>query len=220
MNNNNQEVNNETAEAEELKNYLKNIYYDQRSPAGFSAPKVIYDFIKAQGERVVTMKQIVNFLRSEEVYTTHFPFKRPKYNTPTIAPRIRFQYDIDSGYLASKSKRGNKYFVLAIDVFTRKIMARAVKDLKRKSVVPALRAIIEGLGIVENIRSDRGSEYFNGAVKKLFDSYNIKHYAANPPHKASYAERAMRTIKNGLYKNMQAKGVSNWSQNLLNDTVQ
>ena len=94
----------ETQEAIELNQYLKTIYYDQRGEAGFSSPKVIYDYIRSRGERNVSMKQIVEYLKGEEVYTTHFPYKRAKYNTPVISPRIGYLFDVDSGYLPSASK--------------------------------------------------------------------------------------------------------------------
>lgn len=202
-----------------MKEYLKDIYYNPRISAGFSGPKKIYDYIKAQGVMRVTLSQIVKFLKSEQVYTTHFPFKKSKFNTPVVTPRPRYQYDIDSGYLPSKNKRANKYFILAIDTFTRKISARSVKDLKANSAVTALREIFRDLGLSERIRSDKGKEYLNKQVKNFLKSQNVKHYIGLNPNKANYAERAMRTIKSGLYKTMQRQGRPNWTQNMLDDTV-
>lgn len=203
----------------ELKNYLTNIYYNDQNPAAYSNPKVIYDYIKAQGRRDISLKQIINFLKTEEVYTTHFPFRRSKFVTPVISPRPRYQFDVDSAYLASKNKRGNKYFILAIDLFTRKIAARAVKDLKAVSSVEALTAIFRDIDVPERLRSDKGSEYINHKVKRLLKSKNVKHFVSLPPHKSNYAERAIRTIKNDLYKSMQRRGLANWNQNMLDNTV-
>jgi len=203
----------------ELKNYLKNIYYNDQNPAAYSSPKVIYDYIKSQGRRDISLKQIINFLKSEELYTTHFPFRRSKFVTPVISPSPRYQFDVDSAYLPSKNKRGNKYFILAIDVFTRKIAARAVKNLKAVSSVGALRAIFRELNDPQRLRSDKGVEYLNHQVKRLLKSKNIKHFLSLPPNKSNYAERAIRTIKNDLYKTMQHRGLPNWNQNMLDNTV-
>merc|ERR1712131_459976 len=53
-----------------------------------------------------------------------------------------------------------------------------------------------------NIVTDRGLEFYNKDVRKIFDSYGINHYSTptKTKWKASVAERVIRTIKSRLFK--------------------
>ena len=201
--------------------YLKHTYYDVRSEAAFSSPKSLLRRARLDGHEDINMADVLTFLRSQEVYTTHFPYRRPKFNTPVVSPRPHYMYDVDSGFLSSARKRGGgRYFVLAIDTFSRKLAAEMVSNLRAEQTVRALEVIFQRLGSPPvKLRSDRGSEYKNKRVHDMLLRKGVDHVFANPPHKANYAERVIRTLKGDLYKAMQSSGKDSWSNLMLQEAV-
>ena len=205
---------------EEIDTYLREIYYNPRHEASFTYPNALYEWVKGHGRYKLSRAQIKDWLRWQEVYTTHIAKQKPKVHSPVIVPFIRYQYDVDSGWMFSSSKKSKRNFVLAIDVFSRVVGARGVSNLKAKTVTTALHELIDEMGTPEKIRTDQGGEYLNKETDNLFKQFGIEHFIAYPPNKANYAERAIRTIKNLLYKQMQAKGKNNWTEEMLQDTVE
>ena len=83
-------------------------------------------------------------------------------------------------------------------------MQERAKITKDKILKTAIKIFSE-LGTPERIRTDQGGEYLNKSVKELTTRMGITHFIAYPPNKANYAERAIKTIKKLLYKQMQSK---------------
>ena len=206
-------------ERAKIDEYLKSIYYDPQNEASFSSPDSLFKYVKKHKKFSLTRAQINEWLKWQDVYTTHVAKRKPKHTSPVVVPYLRYQYDIDSGVLPSSHKKGLKYFILAIDVFSRKIAARGVRDLKARSARNALHEIFTELDTPEHIRTDQGGEYVNQAVKALTDEMGVKHFIAYPPNKANYAERGIKTIKKLLFKQMESKGKKNWDEQMLQDTV-
>lgn len=205
---------------EEIDTYLKEIYYNPQHEASFSNPQSLYEYVKSHGRFKLSRDQIKSWLRWQDVYTTHVSKQKGKVHSPVIVPYIRYQYDIDSGWMTSLSLKSKKNFILAVDVFSRRVAARGVVNLKAKTVSEALHEILDEMGTPEKIRTDQGGEYVNKESEKLFKSKGIEHFIAYPPNKANYAERAIRTIKNLLYKQMESKGKNNWTEEMLQDTIE
>ena len=63
-----------------------------------------------------------------------------------------------------------------------------------------------------NLVTDRGLEFYNKEVRKIFDTYGINHYSTptKTKWKASIAERVIRTMKSRLFKYFKAKKTTNW----------
>ena len=213
------DLNKKSRERKEIDEYLKSIYYDPQHEASFSSPEALYSFVKRDKQYKMTRGQIKDWLQWQDVYTSHISKRKTKYNSPVVVPYLRYQYDVDSGVLPTSYKNGMKYFVLVIDVFSRKVGARGVRNLKANTVKNALHEIFEELGLPERVRTDQGGEYINKEVEKMMEEMGITHFIAYPPNKANYAERAIRTVKNLLFKQMQSKGTKQWTQEMLQDTV-
>ena len=203
----------------EIDAYLKDIYYNPRHEASFTRPDQLFNFVKREGKYKLTRAEVADWLKWQRVYTTHLEGKKAKHNSPVVVPYLNYQYDIDSAVLPSTHKKALKYFILAIDIFSRKVAAKGVKDLKAPTSQSALKEIFSKLGTPERIRTDQGGEYVNKAVKNLTEKMGIIHFIAYPPNKANYAERAIKTIKKLLYKQMQTKGKNLWTEQMLQDTV-
>lgn len=203
----------------EIDDYLKSIYYDPQHEASFSSPEALFKYVKSHKRYNLSRAEIKDWLQWQEVYTTHIAKRKPKHTSPVVVPYLQYQYDIDSGVLPSSHKNALKYFILAIDVFSRKIAARGVRDLKANSSRKALHEIFVELGTPEKIRTDQGGEYVNKSVKALLDEMGVHHFIAYPPNKANYAERAIKSVKKLLFKQMESKGKRKWDEQMLQDTV-
>jgi len=203
---------------EQVDKYLKNIFFDSKHPAGFSSFSTLYQFVKREKGGQINREQIKKWLERQEVYTTNVTKKKRKHwNHRVVAPRGQYLYDVDSAVF----KRGgrNKYFILAVDVFTKKLDAVAVPNLKGITTSKALAQIFERIGQPVHIRSDLGREYVAREVQTMLKERGVKHYFAYPVPKASLAERHIRTIKRDLQRRVQGKGVKDWST-VLPDAVE
>lgn len=191
-----------------ITNYLNSIYYSPKHVAGFSSLGVMYNYIKHHGKFNISKSDVEEYLRKQELYTTHISKHKPKFWNKIVVPFERYMYDFDSGYLKSGDKTG--FFVVGIDAFSRKMEARGVKDLKATTVSKAVEDIINTMGVPMKIRFDKGKEYANSIVNNMLAKKKIDVLYAYPPRKSQLAERVIRTIKSSLYKRMQHKGSKKW----------
>ena len=199
---------------QDKKDYLSTIYFDENHIAGFSRLKTLYDFVKQDGQYAFTKKELKNWLENQEIYSTHTELRRAKHFSPVVAPYNRYMYDIDSTFLKGYGRYKN--FIIAVDPFSKKIGACAVINLKSDNVKKALEDIFDEMGDPEMIRCDRGKEHVNASIATMLKNRRIKHFYANPPNKANYAERGIRTIRNYLFRAMQYKGRKDWEKILAN----
>lgn len=196
--------------SKEIRTYLSKIYYDPSNSASFSSPQRLYDYVRDEGKFEITLKEIQNYLNGEEVYTTHVEPKKAKHFYGMQVPYSKYLVQLDSFYFDFEGEP-KKRFILGVDVFSRKAAARAVENLKSETVNRAVREIIAELQ-PQRLMFDKGREYNNSLVLSTLRDNNIKYIVANQPYKASNVERLGRSIKNLLYKALQSRGISKWSE--------
>ena len=206
----------------EAKDYLKSVYYDHKHPASYSGVDRLYSFVKQDGKFDLSKKDVERFLQSSEIYSTHVQKNQAKHWYSVVSPYPGYMVDVDSMYfdLNDGNKRHKTKVIVAVDVFSRKAAARAVKDLKGPTVKKALGAILDELGPgVERIRVDRGTEYANKIVIKELKRRNVHYFYSYLKYKSNYAEIMIKYLKNRLYKAAQYKGETNWEK-LLQGVIQ
>lgn len=99
---------------------------------------------------------------------------------------------------ATEMENGYKYFIIVIDLFTRYLWVRPLKDAKSETVTKAFEDIFISAGTHPMfIQTDRGSEY-KGSTKKLFEELGLTHYFSNNSTKQPHSERVARTLKNRI----------------------
>jgi len=81
-------------------------------------------------------------------------------------------------------------------------------------VKKALENIFSSDRIPEKIRSDKGTEFVNKTVQKLFKSHNILHFVTENEVKANYAERGIQSIKGKIMRFLRAKQSHRWVDEL------
>ena len=202
-----------------IKRYIRNLYYSPREGESLGSVDALYKRIKRDGLHNIRRRDLKQFLQSEEVFTSHQKTNRLPHYAKIIAPHPNFGVEIDSAMMPFPDKNRLKYMIIGIDIFSKKVSAKAVASLKAPVVNRAVNAILDQLGggFVQ-IRTDRGSEYFNVLIEATFKRRKMRHFPGFEPTKASYAENIIRVAKRKLYKIMQHKGEHVWSR-YLNDVI-
>ena len=95
----------------------------------------------------------------------------------------------------------NKYWLVVIDVFSRYLWVIPVESKHHIHMVRAFNALFDQTRRrPKNLRTDKGTEFTNRAVKKLLKDRGINAYTTKNETKANYAERVIRTVKGLLYR--------------------
>ena len=185
--------------------YLSSIYYDPSHPASYSGLDKLYRVVKKEGKFPITRKALREWLKSQETYTLHRQVRHRFPRSRVVVSGSGQQADADLMDMTQLSKfnDGYKYVLLLIDAFSRFLWTMPIKSKTGPSVTNALETIIEEGGVkVAKLRTDKGAEFLNRDMQKMLRGRNIEHFTAEPPTKASLAERAIKTIKMRLYKYM------------------
>ena len=194
--------------------YLRRLYYDPENPASFSGALSLYKEANKDQTRRISMSFVKKWLQKQKLYTLN---KHAVHNFPrrrTIIPYTNYMMDIDNAYLPKfpNKNKGNKFFLLTIDDFSKKVRTRPIKAMTGKNMVNALKSIFKDMGrLPERIRSDKGSEFVNNHAKRFLKKKGIKHIISQSDKKASFAKRAIQTLKRKLLRVMIAEKTKQWT---------
>ena len=95
----------------------------------------------------------------------------------------------------TETNDGYRYILVVIDVFSRYAWARALRQKTGPETAAALRSIIRTGVKCQKFWSDRGKEFENAQVRKLFRENDITAYSTHNEPKAMLAERFIRTLR-------------------------
>ena len=155
----------------DLDKLLENAFYDPSQPASYSSADKLWRFVKNQdGFENVKKKQIRQWLQLQDTHTVHKPVRRKFKRNPVIVPSIDYQWDIDL-MVTSNLKRYNKgitFLLVAIDILSRYLWVRPLKNKTAGEVAKALKYIFKKNRKPKIMRSDSGKEFTNSKVQKLF----------------------------------------------------
>ena len=195
--------------------YLKEYYENPENPASYSGPDKVYRALK-EGNHRMSRGKIKKYLQSQEYYTVQKQARRRFKRRKVIAPHMNYQWDIDSAYMVpyGKSNDNFKYFLVAIDVFSRFARTAALKTLQGKEVASALNKMLSNSPYVSKIRSDKGTEMVNKDVALVLKNHNVEHFRTQNELKANYAERLIKTLKSTLTRYMTDHNNHRWVDEL------
>ena len=184
---------------------IHDLYTNIKSPFAFGGVDRLYLGLKKQGLKI-SKNKIRKVLQSNDVYTLHKPARKRFQRQPIMVsqPGLYMNADLlEFGDLSTKNK-GYKYLLLFQDMFSRYVYAELLKNKDAKSVSLAAEKILK---ITPHnysyLQTDNGGEFYSKQFKSLMKKHNINHYSTfNRETKASYIERAIKTIKHVLYKSM------------------
>jgi hypothetical protein len=109
------------------------------------------------------------------------------------------------------SPRGNNYLLVIVDVATRFVFLRCLRDKCAESVAQALFALFCDAGWPKVMQSDNGLEFVNQLVEKLCNNAGIDKRLTSPYHPRAngLAERFVQTTTNVVKKQLNGK-LTDW----------
>ena len=181
---------------------LKNIYNNPSQPGSFQGPRKLYTAAKNTRLKDIRQKDVIKFLQGESTYTLNRAVTNKFPRNRVIVEGLESQWDIDLAdmNLLTANNDGNKYFLLAIDVFSRYIWVRPLKTKYAKDVIVCLESILMEGRQPQSIRTDGGKEFQNRQVKAFLSGRDVHLFSTYNETQANYAERAIKTVKSKLYR--------------------
>ena len=174
---------------------IRRQYNDPSAPGSFQGPAKL-------ATRNRSIKDVLAALRKENTYTLNRALKRRFPRNQVVVEGLDSQWDVDLADLAllKKSNDDSKYFLLAIDIFSRYVWVRPLKTKYATEIVKVLKSILAEGRRPHSIRADGGREFQNRTVKAFLAEQGIHIFSTYNDTQANYAERAIKTIKSKLYR--------------------
>lgn len=171
-----------------------------RGSAAFGS---VNNLVKASG---LPRRKVLEFLHSNNAYTL---FRGVKRKFPRLMARARHINEIWCADLAQMDKLAKdngdvKYLLVTIDIFSRFVRVQPMKNKYAKTAKDALIKMItsERNQQPKKLWVDQGRE-FEGEFKAYCRDLGIHVYHTFSETKAAYAERAIRSLKNLVYRYME-----------------
>ena len=177
---------------------LEKIYYDPSK--GLQSKKRLYEAVKDKG---ITMKQVDEFLKNQETYQIQKKPHLPKHYIPIISkePNEIQQADLLDVSSLSTYNTNYKFILIVIDIFTRKVFVKPLKNKTGSEVLKSFEEVINETN-PKIIQADQGSEFINNSFKNLLKSKNIELQLiqVGDHNKLGIVNRFCRTIREMMNK--------------------
>lgn len=131
--------------------------------------------MRKEGKYVLSRTKVKNWLQKQETFTLHRQINRKFKRVRVVVPEIGYQWDADTAVLNSyrKENDGFGYFLFVIDVFSKYAWTVALKSTKGSEMSRALASLLSKTNKPKKIRTDKGSEFMNRDVQKLFKEKSV-----------------------------------------------
>lgn len=183
---------------------LQKIYFTPGLPGSFSSSHVLKKILKQKYNTDVSLKKISEWLSNQKVHSLHKPAPQNYPRNPIVVKNVDEQWQGDLMFLPDLAgfNDNTSTFLLVIDVLSKYIW---IEPLSNKSGPECARAFTNILVRAsprkpEKLQTDDGTEFFIAHFKRVTNKYGIKHFSTKSDMKAAVAERAIKTIKEKIYK--------------------
>jgi hypothetical protein len=168
--------------------------------------------VRKEGRFVLGRAKIRKWLLQQEDYAVHREERTKFKRRRVVAPFVDYQWDVDTAYMDyyQKDNDGYIYFLLAVDIMSKHVWTVALKTRTGKEMVNAFRQVFAKGRQPTRVRSDKGTEYANKDVKRYLKEEGVIYFVTQNIVKASYAERAIKTIKSRIAHYMTNKQRHRW----------
>jgi hypothetical protein len=113
------------------------------------------------------------------------------------------------GDLARHNQK-HRYFLLAVDVFSRYAWTRPLKTKRGDEMVDAFQSIFAEGHQPSRIRSDKGTEFTNAKLQEYLRDKGVKFFVTQSDVKASLAELCIKSLKFKLSRYMTHNNTFTW----------
>jgi hypothetical protein len=128
----------------EKEQYLHDIYYNPKHPGSYWGPYKLYQVVREEAKFKITLKQVTDWFRKQEVYSTHV---QPTRKFKRVKMVSRFPLDILESDVAhmnpdwAEENGGMLAFMVTIDIFSKKLWTRALSSKTSKDVIQGIKTV-------------------------------------------------------------------------------
>jgi hypothetical protein len=140
---------------------LHKIWYDPKT--GFTSAEVLLQRAQAEDKKI-TKKDVDLWLAKQRTAQLHKGSRKGRHSGHIVAMRIndRWQGDLVDmqRYPGTRKRLKMQWILIVVDVFSRKLYARAIQTKEVQNVIAAFNNIVEEAGeMPEQLDTDHGSEF-------------------------------------------------------------
>ena len=149
--------------------------------------------------------RVENFLQSKNSHTKYRQYKKRFPRLKVIACDINEIWSIDLACVdkLAKNNNGVKYFLVAVDVLSRKLRVQPMRTKGAEETAKTFDRMITKTKPLK-VWSDKGTE-LKRVFKNFCESKRIDTYTTNINVESSFAESNIRSLKNIIYKHLEKK---------------
>lgn len=194
---------------------LKNYYFSTSNPAAYSSPEKVYRVLRKRYPGQFSRYFIQKWLDSIDAYSVQKQV-RQKFKTPKVrVTSIDSQFDADLSDVSNIAKEndGIRYLLFVIDIFSRFLWVKPLKNKTAKSVLAGLKEVFKKRKPIR-LRVDKGSEFVNRWVRKYLEDIGVYLFVTQNVKKANYVERVQKTFRILLWRFLRHKRNYRYIDNL------
>ena len=192
-----------------MERLLEEAYTDPRHPGSYGGVDKLKRSLKGDGADGVTLKSVKGWLRKKDTYTKFRPRQKNFKRNPIIAAHIDAQWQGDLAEVGNLRKHndGVRYLLVLIDVVSKYVWVKALKNKEGPTVLRAFKEImdVEGGRRPLKMQTDDGKEFLFGGLQEYLKRKGIVFFTVKSENKAAIAERVIKTLKERLYRYMHEK---------------
>ena len=175
---------------------LDKIYKDIKNPASFSGVNRLHRQANNYDD-TITRAQVEDYLQSQDSYTLLKPARRryPVRKIFASAVGEYHQIDLFETQQFAVDNDDVRYILGLMDVKSRYVFLRGLKDKKGETVAEALKEIYAEHTPCAIMTSDAGSEFISKAFQNVLKIYNIQHHITRNAVKACLIERFFLNLR-------------------------
>ena len=180
---------------------LSSVYFNPQDTGSFGGVNRLYQSAK-KIYPAITPKHVKDWLAGKLEYTLYKDARKTWERNRIFVSQIDEQWEcdlLDVSYDSRKNK-GIKYLLVMIDVFSKYLFVKPLKNKKADLIVKSFEEVFKESGrIPKKIRTDRGLEFENQKFRKMCDDHNIVYFTStNQTIKCSIVERVNRTLRSRI----------------------
>ena len=197
--------------SDDINEELKKLFYSQSNY--FGRDKLWK--LAVSNDIQVSRRQVMDWLKNQEMWQLYAPAEESKEIQSTVLSKPHDQIGIDLIDMQNYEHSNYKYIFSAIDLFSKKAYAVALKNKSNIEVNRAIREIIKLLH-PRSIRSDNGSEFISESFKTILRNNDIKQVLSSPglPQSNGQVERFNGIIKKLINKDLLYNNSYDWKTSL------
>lgn len=203
---------------------LNDIYYTKHLT--FGRDKLFKYLQLNHPEEKISRRSIATWLLKQENHQIHRRAKTQKDVRATVSRKPYQVIQIDLGNLQNFEINGFQYFMVGVDMFTRMVFLRAMKDRTEGEINRAFQSIHKEVKTeMKTLRAD--NEFTSSSFKKYAKDNNIRivYGAPSNPTSQAFAERFVGLTKRVISSATLNDETFNWVKNMnkiaeaFNDTI-